>query len=163
MRITRSFNRARCHADAVWPVSSRHRTRRLLGVLILSLTATLVASLVAVVSALGGAAGSPGKSSHVVTVWLKTNDGPPQIAAVGASLRSDTTVSRCVYRSQLADYREAETLLSPREFAALTVSSTPASFRCHLSRPSQRTEFVQRVRSLAGVLQVTLPYDSVTS
>jgi cell division protein FtsX len=89
-----------------------------------------------------------------VTVWLQPGASQSESLAVATELGQSSDVRGCVYRSQLADYRQAKRLLSAARSSALTVQATPAGVRCSLEQPHDGTSLVDRFSGRPGVLQV---------
>ena len=89
-----------------------------------------------------------------VTVWLQPGASQSESLAVATGLGQSSDVRGCVYRSQLADYRQAKRLLSAARSSALTVQATPAGVRCSLEQPRDGTSLVDRFTGRPGVLQV---------
>jgi len=132
---------------------------------------TLVVGAVVVITALsvssflgvGSATSLPWSKSHTVAVWIKLDATHAQVTAIRMELSSNPAVKECGYRSQLADYQQAKTLLPTSEFARLSVQTTPASFQCRLQQPEQRGNLVKSFRGLPGVLNVTVPSPGIRS
>lgn len=92
-----------------------------------------------------------------VIVFMDAGASSPAVGAVGHELQALPYVKTCQFRSQTQDFQEARSLLPPDESQALTVSSTPSSFRCDLADPSEAVSVAQSFSPLPGVYQVTYP------
>ena len=66
-------------------------------------------------------------------------------------------VKSCDYFSQTQDYNEAKKLLPPNEWAVLTVSAMPSSFRCVPTVPSDAFLVQNTFSGQPGIYQVTTP------
>ena len=67
----------------------------------------------------------------------------------------------CGYHSQLEDYHEADKLLPSSEFSALTVKTTPASYRCTPNQPQDAQAVVDRFSGQPGVLLAQAPNQQI--
>jgi len=104
-----------------------------------------------------GANGAINGRGAEVTVWLQPTATVAEVTTVQSELGKLSYVSHCVFRSQLTNYHQAKELLSPGEFARLTLAATPASVQCDTNHTQSNGELVQQFRKLPGVYQVTLP------
>jgi cell division transport system permease protein len=96
-----------------------------------------------------------------VTVWMKPTASHTESQAIGSELTQLPYVHACSYHTQLEDFREAKTLLSPGEFQALTVGTTPASYRCTPNQPQYATAVYNRFNGQPGVLKVSAPFSQI--
>ncbi|MGH9043736.1 MAG: cell division protein FtsX [Acidimicrobiales bacterium] len=96
-----------------------------------------------------------------VTVWMRPSASGTEVKAIGNQLAQLPYVHSCGYKTQLSDYREAQKLLPSSEFSALTPKTTPSSFRCTPSQPSEAQVVVNRFDGLPGVLKATTPSASI--
>jgi len=101
--------------------------------------------------------------SHRLTVWLQPHITPGQVDAVKSQLLGNSALSGCKYRTQLADYDQAEKLLPTSEMLKLTLQTTPASFTCNLPERTQLRDIVAKLAAVSGVRNVTVPLDLVRS
>lgn len=96
-----------------------------------------------------------------VAVWMQPGATQSQINAVNQQLGSMPYVHSCVYRNKSFDYQEAKHLLTPAEFASLTVPAMPTSFRCVPVQPSDAQLVIQRFNGYPGVRDVTAPLQQI--
>ena len=96
-----------------------------------------------------------------VTVWMKPSSSVSESKAIQTELSQLPYVHACGYHSQLADYREADKLLPTSEFSALTVKTTPASYRCTPNQPQDAQFVVNKFSSQPGVLGVRAPLQEI--
>jgi len=96
-----------------------------------------------------------------VTVWMRPATTGSETNAIHHQLYQLPYVHNCSYHSQLADYHEAGRLLTSAEFSALTVKTTPASFRCTPNQPADAQVVVDRFKGLPGVLKVVAPISTI--
>jgi cell division transport system permease protein len=96
-----------------------------------------------------------------VTVWMKPSSSVSEGAAVKSELAQVPYVHACGYHSQLEDYHEADKLLPSSEFSALTVKTTPASYRCTPNQPQDAQAVVDRFSGQPGVLLAQAPNQQI--
>ncbi|HVC71429.1 MAG TPA: permease-like cell division protein FtsX [Acidimicrobiales bacterium] len=96
-----------------------------------------------------------------VEVFLKPSVSNSQRASIQGQLRQLPYVESCLYRSKQYDYNEAKHLLTPDESQALTVATTPASYRCVLNNPSQAQAIAKQFDGYPGVRNVASPTQSI--
>jgi cell division transport system permease protein len=96
-----------------------------------------------------------------VTVWMKPHSSASESKAVQSELSQLPYVHACGFHSQLADYHEAEKLLPSSEFSALTVGSTPSSYRCTPNQPQDAQAVVNRFSNQPGVLLAQAPNQQI--
>ncbi len=70
-------------------------------------------------------------------------------------------VKSCLYRDQAYDLGEAQRLLDPSAASVLTVASTPASWRCVLSQPSEAQAVARQFNGFPGVAEVQYPQKQI--
>jgi cell division transport system permease protein len=92
-----------------------------------------------------------------VEVFLKPSISASQKSAVHQQLHQLPYVQTIIFRSQAYDYNEAKHLLSPDEAQALTVGTTPSSFRCVLNNPSEAQAIAKQFDGFPGVRDVESP------
>jgi cell division transport system permease protein len=63
----------------------------------------------------------------------------------------------CLYRTQAYDYNEAKHLLTPDESQALSVGTTPSSYRCVLNNPNEAQAIAKQFNKYPGVDSVDYP------
>jgi cell division transport system permease protein len=110
-----------------------------------------------------GVANATTKWQHGVGVALFLNPGihPTQLKSVEQEVNLLPYVRTCLYRSQAYDFNEAKHLLTPDESQALTVASTPSSYRCVLSNPSQAQAIAKQFNGYPGVTNVAYPSQQI--
>ncbi len=96
-----------------------------------------------------------------VTVWMKPTASTSEINAVRSELKQLPYVHGCAFWSQAQDYHEASKLLPASEFSALTVGSTPSSFRCTPNQPQYATAVYDRFVHQPGVYAVGSPNSAI--
>jgi cell division transport system permease protein len=97
-----------------------------------------------------------------VTIWMKPHATNPEINAVKTQLNSSPYVKgTCQYLDKMANYRHAKILLTPADFAHLTVEDMPTSFTCEPSVPSDISIITSTFTGQPGVYQVTGPVKQV--
>jgi cell division transport system permease protein len=97
-----------------------------------------------------------------VTVWMKPSSSHSESNAVRSELSQlHPYVHACGYRTQLEDFHEAATLLPSSEFSALTVKTTPASYRCTPNQPQDAQAVVDRFSGQPGVLLAQAPNQQI--
>ncbi len=70
-------------------------------------------------------------------------------------------VKSCIYRDQAYDLAEAKRLLDPSAASVLTAGTTPASWRCVLSQPSEAQAVAKQFNRFPGVAQVQYPQKQI--
>ncbi len=96
-----------------------------------------------------------------VELFLKPSVSASQKASVKQQLHQLPYVQTCIFRSQSYDYAEAKRLLTPDESQALTVASTPASYRCVLNNPTQAQAIAKQFHGYPGVKDVASPNQAI--
>ncbi|HXQ19200.1 MAG TPA: permease-like cell division protein FtsX [Acidimicrobiales bacterium] len=96
-----------------------------------------------------------------VTVWVNPGAGASETKAIGTQLAQLPIVHSCSFYTKAQDFAEAKKILTPSVFSALTLSSTPPSFRCTPSQPQDAQAVINRFRGQPGVYQVTAPIQSI--
>jgi cell division transport system permease protein len=92
-----------------------------------------------------------------VAVFMKASVSTSQRDSIRQQLHQLPYVRTCVYRSQQYDYNEARGLISPDEFQALSVATTPSSLRCVLNNPGQAQAIAKQFDGYPGVRNVAYP------
>jgi cell division transport system permease protein len=92
-----------------------------------------------------------------VTVWMEPTASTTEINGVRTQLADLPIVKSCDYFTQTQDYNEAKKLLPPNEWAVLTVSAMPSSFRCIPTVPSDAFLVQNTFTGQPGIYQVTTP------
>jgi cell division transport system permease protein len=96
-----------------------------------------------------------------VEVWMNPTSSLSENHAISNELAQLPYVHACSFHSQLADYHEAQKLLTTSEFSALTPKTTPASYRCTPNQPQDAQFVVNRFKGQAGVLKVGAPLQQI--
>jgi cell division transport system permease protein len=92
-----------------------------------------------------------------VTVWMEPTASTTEIDGVRTQLADLPIVKSCNYYTQAQDYKEAKKLLPPNEWAVLTPSAMPSSFRCIPTVPSDAFLVQNTFSGQPGIYQVTTP------
>ncbi|MGH9046241.1 MAG: cell division protein FtsX [Acidimicrobiales bacterium] len=92
-----------------------------------------------------------------VIVWMKPSVSHSESLAVSNELHQLPYLHSCTYHTQQEDFREAQKLLVPSESDALTVATTPASYRCTPNQPQYAQAVVNRFSGQPGVLKAAAP------
>jgi cell division transport system permease protein len=92
-----------------------------------------------------------------VTVWMEPTASTTEIDGVRTQLANLPIVKSCDYFTQTQDYNEAKKLLPANEWAVLTPSAMPSSFRCIPTVPSDAFLVQNTFSNQPGVYQVTTP------
>jgi len=96
-----------------------------------------------------------------VSVWMVPGAKAGEHNAVQLQLRQSPYVKSCIFRTQLWDYREALTLLPVGERPTLSAATTPSSFRCQPTSPSDVVLVVNQFTQTPGVFRVTAPEQQI--
>jgi cell division transport system permease protein len=96
-----------------------------------------------------------------VTIWMQPTASQSEIDAVSSQLHGLPFVKDCNYLTQQQDYVEAKSLLPQSEYAVLSVSDVPSSFRCRPTVPSNVFVVENQFNGQPGVLTVTAPEQQV--
>jgi len=94
-------------------------------------------------------------------VWMNPNATGAEKASVALELRTSNFVTSCKYRTQMWDYREALSLLSPGERQTITPATVPSSYRCNPVQPDDVNVLIQNFSGLPGVYRVTAPQQQI--
>ncbi|HEY7947327.1 MAG TPA: permease-like cell division protein FtsX [Acidimicrobiales bacterium] len=143
---------ARETASNLW----RNRLMTIAAVLTVAVSLSLVGSTLLLQQ---GVAHATTQWQHGVSVevWLKPTVSNSQKTAIKGQLLQLPYVQSCPYFSQLYDYNEAKRLLTPDESQALSVPTTPASYRCVLNNPSEAQAIAKQFGGYPGVRNVQVP------
>jgi cell division transport system permease protein len=93
-----------------------------------------------------------------VELFLTPSISASQTASVHQQLRY---VDTCTFRSQAYDFQEAKHLLTADESQALTVATTPSSWRCVLNNPAQAQAIARQFDRYPGVSHVSYPGQAI--
>jgi cell division transport system permease protein len=96
-----------------------------------------------------------------VALFLKPGISATQKNSVETEVRQLPYVRTCIPRSQSYDFSEAKRLLTPDESQALTVNSTPSSYRCVLNNPAQAQAIAKQFTGFPGVSNVAYPGQAI--
>lgn len=96
-----------------------------------------------------------------VVLFLDPSVSSTQLHSVQQELHQLPYVRTCTYRSQLYDFNEARHLITPDEFQALTIASTPSSLRCVLNDPDQAQAVAKQFTGFPGVSNVNYPSQAI--
>jgi cell division transport system permease protein len=96
-----------------------------------------------------------------VAVFMSATASKSEIQAVGTQLNQLPYVHGCTLRSKAEDYHEARELLAASVFSALTVNSTPPSFRCTPAQPQDAQSVINRFKDQPGVIKVVAPIQQI--
>jgi cell division transport system permease protein len=94
-------------------------------------------------------------------MWLNPDISEPQRASVEQQVRQLPYVRSITFRSQSYDYNEAKRLLTPPEYAVLTVPTTPASLRVQLDNPNEALAIAKQFGTYPGVKSVAVPTKTI--
>jgi cell division transport system permease protein len=110
-----------------------------------------------------GVAHATTKWAHGVGVDLFLDPGisSTQLKSVEQEVKLLPYVRTCLYRSQAYDFNEAKDLLTPDESQALTVGSTPSSYRCVLNNPNEAQAIAKQFNKYPGVDSVDYPGQTI--
>jgi cell division transport system permease protein len=96
-----------------------------------------------------------------VELFLTPSISASQTASVHQQLRQLPYVDTCTFRSQAYDFQEAKHLLTADESQALTVATTPSSWRCVLNNPAQAQAIARQFDRYPGVSHVSYPGQAI--
>src|SRR5579863_2064494 len=96
-----------------------------------------------------------------VSVFMSANASKSEIQAVGTQLNQLPYVHGCSWRTKAEDYHEAKLLLAASVFSALTVDSTPPSYRCTPAQPQDAQAVINRFKNQPGVDMVVAPIQQI--
>jgi cell division transport system permease protein len=138
----------------------RNRLMTMAAILTVTVSLGLVGSALYLKQGAAQASASWEKSEQV-GVWMKATATKGEIAAIKDQLDASTYVTGCRYRSKRWDYNEALQLEPKAVTYALTVATTPSSFRCTPVHPSDAAIITTLFTGLPGVFQVTAPESAI--
>ncbi len=96
-----------------------------------------------------------------VALFLKPGISASQKRSVEQEVNLLPYVRTCIPRSQAYDFNEAKRLLTPDESQALTIASTPSSYRCVLNNPAQAQAIAKQFKGYPGVSDVAYPSQQI--
>jgi cell division transport system permease protein len=96
-----------------------------------------------------------------VTVWVNANASVSETKALGTQLAQLPYVHSCSFHTKTQDYAEAKKILTTSVFSALTLATTPPSFRCTPSQPADAQVVINHFQGQPGVFKVTAPIQSI--
>jgi cell division transport system permease protein len=147
---------ARETASNLW----RNRLMTIAAVLTVAVSLSLVGSTLLLQQ---GVAHATAMWQHGVSVevFLKPSVSNSQRTTIHGQLTQLPYVKTCLFRSKAYDYNEAKHLLTPDESQALTVATTPASYRCALNNPSEAQAIAKQFNGYPGVRNVASPTQQI--